>query len=90
MFLTKRKNGTYYIVYFVNKKRKQASTNTKNKTEAKYIMRNFKPVEAPKIPYKPLTLRQFMNDYLIYSEATHTPLTYRDYKQTFKDRKSVV
>lgn len=84
MFLTQRKNGYYYIIYFKDKRRISVSTGTKLKSKAKEFMLsyNINPTVTEIKP--PIPLRKFMRQYLGYSETAHTPFTYRDYKCTFK------
>jgi hypothetical protein len=62
MFLTKRPNGIYYIVYYKsNGKRKLKSTNTKHKSIAerylKIFQEQFPDIQISKVT--PITLEKF-------------------------------
>ena len=62
MFLTKLKNGYYYIYFIdINGKRNKVSTRTKVKSEAREFLISFQSTfsERKKEKLEPLTLKQF-------------------------------
>lgn len=88
MFLTKLKNG-YYYVYFIdiNGKRNKVSTRTKVKSEAREFLISFQSTfsERKKEKLEPLTLKQFRWKFLKHSESYHSWKTTLDYKSTFNE-----
>ncbi len=88
MFLTKLKNG-YYYVYFIdiNGKRNKVSTRTKIKSEARSFLISFQSTfsERKKEKLEPLTLKQFRWKFLKHSESYHSWKTTLDYKSTFNE-----
>lgn len=85
MFLSKRSNGIYYVVFTKsNGKRAAISTKSKRKKDALKFLRTFKE-DLPKIESKKekLTLQQFKFRFYRYSEAYHTWKTTLAYKSTF-------
>ncbi|HOI28216.1 MAG TPA: site-specific integrase [Melioribacteraceae bacterium] len=86
MFLTKKPNGTWYIVYAdQNGKRTSLSTKTIFKSEADYQLKNFrkKYYEELMQDFTPITLKSFRWNFLKYSESVHTPKTTKSYRVTF-------
>lgn len=86
MFLSKRKNGKYYIFYEgSNGKRTCISTKTKYKSEAVKFLSEFseKLKQAEKRKYTEITLQDFRFEYLKYSESYHTWRTTINLKTTF-------
>lgn len=75
MFLTKRKNGFYYLCYTKNNKRNFVSTSSKNKSEALKFLRDFKITENNK---PQLLIKQAIFNYLKYSESVHSFKTTKD------------
>jgi len=75
LFLSKRKNGNYYI-YYLNEVGKRAciSTKSKLKNEALKFLSNFKSqLEERKVnKVFPISLEKFFFEYLKYSEGIHT------------------
>jgi len=91
MFLTKLKNG-YYYVYFIdiNSKRNKISTRTKIRSEAKKFLISFQSTfnERKREKLEPLTLKQFRWKFLKHSESIHAWKTTLDYKSTFNEMES--
>jgi len=75
LFLSKRKNGIYYI-YYLNEVGKRAcvSTRAKRKNEALKFLANFKNQLEERKANKviPISLEKFFFEYLKYSESIHT------------------
>ncbi|MCP5064070.1 MAG: site-specific integrase [Ignavibacteriae bacterium] len=87
MFLSKHKNGIYYV-YFTNPftdKRSSISTKKKLKKEALKFLTTFeKSVERKKeLQTIPITLKQFHWNFLKYSESIHSKNTTNTFKTTF-------
>ena len=86
LFLSKRKNGNYYI-YYLNEVGKRAciSTKCKLKNEALKFLTNFKNQLEERKANKviPIGLEKFFFEYLKYSEGVHT------YKSTQTIRSAV-
>ena len=85
MFLYKRNNGFYYIIYTrKNGKRTCKSTKCKIKIQARRIFKEFrnKQIVNP-TEYIDITLIDFINEYLRYSGIFHTRKTTLTYKTTF-------
>lgn len=75
MFLSKRSNGRYYIFYEnSNGKRTCISTRTTKKAEALKFLSNFEKELKERESKKtiPITLTQFKNQFLRYSESVHS------------------
>jgi integrase len=88
MFLTKLKNGYYYIYFIdVNGKRNKISARTKIKSEARDFLISFQSNFAARKKEKtePLTLKQFRWKFLTHSESYHSWKTTLDYKSTFNE-----
>ncbi len=88
MFLTKLKNGYYYVYFIdVNGKRNKISTRTKGKSEARSFLITFQSTfsERKKEKLEPLTLKQFRWKFLKHSESYHSWKTTLDYKSTFNE-----
>jgi integrase len=88
LFISKHKNGYYYIYYTDNNgKRKSITTKSKLKSEALKVLSNFN--DLPKIRNtidpKELTLKQFRWEFLKHSESRHSWKTTLDYKNTFNE-----
>ena len=78
MFLTKRSNGIWYVVYHqLNGKRTCISTKTKLKGEAKKFLSEFSKTNVQKesVGVIPIDLQSFRTEYLKYSETIHRPKT---------------
>jgi site-specific recombinase XerD len=87
MFLSKHKNGTWYVFYENNKGKKHSkSTGTKNKNDAiKFFNQYKKKIDAEFFQdVTPITLKLFSFDYLRRSEPFFTYKTIKLYKTTFK------
>lgn len=87
MFLSKRPNGIYYIMYQnTNGKRYMKSTGTKYKSIAEKHLKIFEQQFLDRQLSKviPITLLEFRWKYLIYSESIHTPKTNKGFKTSFK------
>lgn len=86
MFLSKHKNGIYYVIYQnITGKRNKISSRTKNKAEAKQFLKEFKSEQ--KIirtrEFIPISLEDFKWEYLLYAEAMLSWKTTLTYKTTF-------
>lgn len=87
MFLSKRPNGIWYIIYQdVSGKRCMKSTRTKYKPIAEKHLRIFEQsfLDMQLQRVIPITLYEFRWKYLIYSESIHTPKTNKCFKTSFK------
>jgi integrase len=87
MFLTKRSNGFYYLIYNTSENKRVAlSTKTKLKSEAnKFLVNYIRQFEEKKNQKTtPITLYKFAFAFLMHSEAIHTYWTNFGYKQTFR------
>ncbi|MBI1931564.1 MAG: site-specific integrase [Ignavibacteriales bacterium] len=86
MFLSKHKNGYYYIYFIdpITEKRHAITTKQKIKKEALNFLTNFKKsVEEKKINKTiPITLKKFIFEYLKYSETVHSVNTTKTVKTT--------
>jgi integrase len=87
MFLSKHKNGFYYIYYEDADGRRQAkSTRTKYKSEAIKVLSNFAIDHSKqKSQIKEITLKQFRWEFLKTSESYHASKTTKDYRSTFNE-----
>jgi len=88
LYLSKHKNGYYYIYYNDdNGKRQSITTKTKIKTEAHKVLSNFDELIKIKNAADPkqLTLKQFKWKFLKHSESYHSWKTTLDYKSTFNE-----
>ena len=86
MFLSKQKNGIYYIYYKGSQgKRTRISTKTKFKKDALIFLTEFstKLKESQNRKYIEISLKDFRFEYLKYSESYHTYRTSLTYKTTF-------
>jgi len=86
MFLSKRKNGIYYIFYDKQNGNKTCkSTGTKLKSEALKFLSRFELELSKRVElnYKQISLKNFAFQFLKHSESIHSTKTTRDYKQTF-------
>ena len=88
MFLSKHKNGFYYVYYIesVTNKRKSISAKTKLKSEANLFLSEFNNAlkERKKSKVIPTNLKDFIFRFLKYSESIHSINTTKTYKSTFK------
>ncbi len=86
MFLSKRKNGIYYIFYNKpNGNKTCKSTETKLKSEALKFVSIFEKelAEQNKFSFKQIGFKNFSFQFLKYSESIHTAKTTNGFKQTF-------
>jgi len=92
MFLSKRSNGIYYVVYKnQNGKRTLISTKTKKKSEAYAFLTKFnETIKKRESKIKQIKLWDFAINYMRYSEAHHSKLTSRDYEISFKKFRAFV
>lgn len=80
MYLTKRSNGIYHVLFFKsNGKPTTITTGTKSKKAALQFLRSFQ-IEKNRKPE--FYLKDIKQKFLIHSEAIHSPKTNRDYKLT--------
>ena len=89
LYLSKHKNGYYYIYYIDLKgKRKSITTKTKIKSEALKALSNFdKLISSKKSTIaNDLTLKQFRWKFLKHSESYHSWKTTLDYKSTCNEK----
>lgn len=87
MFITKRNNGIYYIVYECQKGRRcYKSTNTKLKSVAQKYLNLFQRQYLDKKLLKiiPITFYEFKTEFLKYSLAVHSDKSIKAFKTTFK------
>ncbi len=81
----KRENGIYYVAYDDKGRTKRVSTGAKLKQDALSFLRNFneelKRREGEKTA--PVSLREFTEQFLRYSETVHTVKTNNAFKVTF-------
>jgi integrase len=87
MYLSKRSNGNYYIFYQnIFGKKTCISTKCKLKQEALKFLSNFEVELKFRQQTKtiPITLKEFKNNYLKYSESIHREKTTGGFKNTFK------
>ena len=87
MFLTKHKNGNYYVIYVKqNGKRATKSTRTKLKSVAIKRLNKFRKQyeEEQEREFIPVTLKKFTISFIIRNEAYYTEKTIKVYKSTFK------
>lgn len=87
MFLSKKSNGIYYIIYEkLNGKRSSLSTKTSYKKIAEEKLLEFQ-LKHSRIQFEkiyPVTLQEFRLIFLRYSETVHTNKTQKVYKTVFK------
>jgi site-specific recombinase XerD len=86
MFLSKKSKGVYYLYYNQsNGKRTSVSTNSKLKSEAVKFLREFKVNldEEIRRGIKPITLKNYIHEFLKYSEGIHSWNTTKTFKTTF-------
>ena len=87
MFLQKRNNGRYYVVYVDdNGQRTLKATGTPYKKEAEKFLKEFQlRIEEERLQVvKPITIHQFSFTYLRQREPYFTDKTIKVYKTTFK------
>ena len=88
LYLSKHKNGYYYIYYNDdNGKRQSITTKRRIKSEALKVLSNFDELIKTKNKVDPnyLTLKQFRWEFLKHSESYHSWKTTLDYKSTFNE-----
>lgn len=84
MYLRKRKNGVYYIIYGSSNRMKSTGSNKRN--EALKIMGEFQMKAETRLSSSAeLPFLKVAAKYLNYSEIYHAKLTTRDYRITFKN-----
>jgi len=87
MYLCKLKNGYYYVFFKSdNGKKNKISSRTKYKSEALNFFNDFKgrlKETNGKDYLSPITLKEFIWEFLKYSSIYHTDKTYGCYKTTF-------
>ena len=87
MFLFKRRNGYYYVVYeTTDKKRKNISTKVKTKAEALLFLTKFEKVLEKKQSegFISITLKQLIHEFLKQTEIKRGWKTTKGYKLTLK------
>jgi integrase/recombinase XerD len=87
MFLSKRKNGFYYVYYEdTYGKRNKVSTKAKLKSDANEFLSKFQEELKLRAARKLNTVRlsEFMVEILNHSESVHSPKTTSNYRTTFK------
>jgi integrase len=88
MFLSKHKNGFYYVYYIdpISNKRKSISTKTKLRSEANNFLSEFSNEfkERKKQKTIPIKLKDFIFQFLKYSESVHSENTTKTHQSTFK------
>ena len=88
MFLSKHKNGYYYVYYIepVTNIRKSISTKSKLKSDANIFLSEFNKElkERKKSKIIPIKLQDFIFQFLKYSESIHSINTTKTYQSTFK------
>lgn len=88
MFLSKHKNGYYYVYYFdaITNLRKSISTKKKIKKDALNFLTSFsREIELTRQnKIIPITLNKFFWNFLIYSEAVHSINTTNTFKTSFR------
>ena len=88
LYLSKHKNGYYYICYRgVNGKRQSITTKTRVKSEALNALSRFDELIKTKFKEDPkqLNLKQFRWKFLKHSESYHSWKTTLDYKSSFNE-----
>lgn len=86
MFLSKHKNGIYYLYYFDSYGRRSKITTKKRlKTEAYAFLAKFDSILKVNLQTKTkfITLKNFIFDFLRYSESIHSQNTTNTFKTTF-------
>lgn len=84
MFLSKHKNGIYYLYFFSSSgKRQKISTKSKIKAEALIFLTEFKKQLKQRSSDK-RTLHEFIDEFSRLSQTVHTLKTQKGYLQTFK------
>lgn len=94
MFISKRKNGIWYVFWFdENGRRCKTSTGTKLKSEALKFLSTFNPKRTGKentgtqentVGYSPL-LSGFMNEFIEYSNTIHTIKTTQHHRTALRE-----
>jgi len=87
MFLSKRKNGIYYVIYKLpNGNRTSISTKTNSYTEATKFLLKFQEKNDSVVAsrFVNTTLREFAIDFINYSQIVHSNSTTRDFETTFR------
>ncbi len=86
MYLFKRTNGIYYLGYEERGKPKRVSTGKKFKQEALAFLRNFNEQLEQRAEEKTVSvlLKDFIDQFLKYSEGVHTVKTRKAFMVTFR------
>ncbi len=88
MYLTKIKNGYYYVYYIDEQgKRNKISTRTKIKSEARKYLISFQGTFGKSEKFQSISLKQNRWNFLKHSESYHSWKTTLDYKSTFNELK---
>ena len=91
MYLIKR-NGTFYLCYrsdLGNERR--VTTKCKRKRDAISFLNQFRAQEHErKLAFQRKFLKDFFNDFLIYSKSVHTPNTSESYRFVFIEFERVI
>ena len=86
MFITKARNGYFYLYYNTNGKRKKVSTLTKNKSQALKFLRDFTQDIKPSTPIpKSYSLLELRTPILNYVQSNYAKDTLAQYINTFKN-----
>lgn len=86
MFITKARNGYFYLYYNTNGKRKKVSTLTKNKSQALKFLKDFNQDIKPVIPIpKSYSLSELRTPILNYVQSNYAKDTLAQYITTFKN-----
>ncbi|MBS1492728.1 MAG: site-specific integrase [Bacteroidetes bacterium] len=86
MFITKARNGYFYLYYNTNGKRKKVSTLTKNKSQALKFLKDFNQDIKPIIPIpKSYSLSELRTPILNYVQSNYAKDTLAQYITTFKN-----
>ena len=84
-YLSKHKNGRYYIYYFNAENRRQSvSTHARYKSEALSVLNDFRDKRLNTPPVQ-VTLQKFRFEFLKASESYHSWKTTLDYRSTFNE-----
>ncbi len=88
MFLSKHKNGYYYLYYIdANRKRKNISTKSKTKSEANKFLSKFSLELKDRLERKtiPINFKKMIFEFLKYSESVHSYNHTITLKSAFKE-----
>lgn len=91
MFLSKRSNGIYYVVYEKDGKRYHRSTRFKRKSEANIFLQNFNEILLKnKTAKQKKLLDDFIEEYLHYSTTIHRPNSTESCKSALREFRKYV